>query len=76
MGTVPHKMYAYAIPRQYTMLFHAPYVMIPLFRAGAGLFHAMAVNGLNRFPLVCCGKYFPCGNSRRAGVRYAHPRRG
>ena len=53
MGTVPQKMYVYAMPRQYTMLFHAPYVRIPLLRAGAGLFHATAVNGLNRFPLVC-----------------------
>lgn len=53
MGTVPQKMYAYAMPRQYTMLLHAPYVLLPLFRAGSGLFHATAVNGLNRFALVC-----------------------
>ena len=54
MGTTPQKMYAYAMPRQYTMLLNAPYVIIPLFRAGTGLFHATAVNGLNSFASVWC----------------------
>ena len=53
MGTVPQRMYAYAMPRQYTMLLTAPYVVIPLFK-GAGIFHAKAVNGLNSFASIWC----------------------
>ena len=48
------RMYAYAMPRQYSMLLNAPYVIIPLFRGGAGLFHASAVNGLNTFASIWC----------------------
>ena len=60
------------------MLLNAPYVIIPLFRAGTGLFHATAVNGLNSFCicLVCCRKYFSCSNSRRVSVAYAYSCRG
>lgn len=54
MGTAPQRMYAYAMPRQYTMLLNAPYVIIPLFRGGAGLFHATAVSGLNSFASIWC----------------------
>ena len=54
VGTVPQKMYAYAMPRQYTMPFNASYVIIHLFRVGTGLFHATAVNGLNNFASVWC----------------------
>ena len=43
MGTIPQRMYAYAMPRQYTMLLTAPYVIIPLFH-GAGIFYAKTVN--------------------------------
>ncbi len=35
--TSEQKMYAYAIPRQYSMLAEAPYVIIPLFKAGNNL---------------------------------------
>lgn len=48
------KMYQYAMPRQYTMLKDAPYVIIPLFKAGEGLFRATAVNGLNLFASIWC----------------------
>ena len=48
------KMYQYAMPRQYTMLKDAPYVVIPLFKAGEGLFRAAAVNGLNLFASIWC----------------------
>lgn len=54
LGTAAQKMYAYAMPRQYTMLITAPYVIIPLFRAGMGLFRATAVNGLNSFASMWC----------------------
>ena len=48
------RMYQYAMPRQYTMLKDAPYVIIPLFKAGEGLFRATAVNGLNLFASIWC----------------------
>ena len=53
MGTIPQRMYAYAMPRQYTMLLTAPYVVIPFFK-GAGMFHAKTVNGLNSFASIWC----------------------
>ena len=46
-------MYAYAMPRQYSMLVTAPYVVIPLFK-GAGIWGARAVNGLNSFASIWC----------------------
>lgn len=54
LGTIPQRMYAYAMPRQYAMLLEAPYVVIPLFRGGEGLFRASAVNGLNAFASIWC----------------------
>ncbi|MBR2726630.1 MAG: nitroreductase family protein [Solobacterium sp.] len=48
------KMYQYAIPRQYSMLADASYVVIPLFKAGEALVRASAVNGLNLFASVWC----------------------
>lgn len=53
LGTIPQRMYAYAMPRQYTMLLTAPYVVIPLFK-GAGIFHAKTINGLNSFASIWC----------------------
>lgn len=53
MGTIPQRMYAYAMPRQYTMLLTVPYVVIPLFK-GAGIFYAKTVNGLNSFASIWC----------------------
>lgn len=53
MGTIPQRMYAYAMPRQYTMLLTAPYVVIPFFK-GAGIFHAKTINGLNSFASIWC----------------------
>lgn len=53
LGTIPERMYAYAMPRQYTMLLTAPYVVIPLFK-GAGIFHVKTINGLNSFASIWC----------------------
>lgn len=53
MGTIPQRMYAYAMPRQYTMLLTAPYVIIPLFK-GVGIFCAKTVNRLNSFASIWC----------------------
>ena len=53
LGSIPQRMYAYAMPRQYSMLVTAPYVVIPLFK-GAGIWGARAVNGLNSFASIWC----------------------
>lgn len=53
LGSIPRRMYAYAMPRQYSMLVTAPYVVIPLFK-GTGIWGARAVNGLNSFASIWC----------------------
>ncbi len=52
--TPAQKMYAYAVPRQYTMLSNAPFLVIPLFKANVNLFQAVSVNGLNSFASIWC----------------------
>lgn len=52
-GTIPQRMYAYAMPRQYSMLMNAPYVVI-LFFKDAGIFGAKTVNRLNSFASIWC----------------------
>lgn len=54
LGTCAQRMYAYAIPRQYSMLLNAPCVIIPLFKGRAGLFRTTAVNSLNSFASIWC----------------------
>lgn len=53
LGSIPQRMYAYAMPRQYSMLVTAPYVVIPVFK-GAGIWGARTVNGLNSFASIWC----------------------
>ena len=54
-ATAPaQEMYTYAIPRQYSMLNDAPYVIIPLFKAAPGLFQSTSVSGLNTFASIWC----------------------
>ncbi|MGN0954592.1 nitroreductase family protein [Dialister sp.] len=50
--TLAQKMYAYAMPRQYTMLRDAPVVVIPVFK-GRGL-NSRYVSGLNPFATIWC----------------------
>lgn len=52
--TPAQKMYAYAMPRQYTMLLNCPYVILPFFKGGAGPFHATSFNKLNAFASIWC----------------------
>ena len=49
---VQQKMYRYAMPRQYSMLFNAPYIIIPLFKA-SGL-RTKSVDQLNGFASIWC----------------------
>lgn len=50
--TIKDKMYKYAMPRQYTMLFDAPYIIIPLFKT-PGL-SVESVDKLNDFASIWC----------------------
>ena len=50
--TIEQKMYKYAVPRQYDMLFNAPYVIIPLFKCKN--LQAKSVDQLNSFASIWC----------------------
>lgn len=50
--TIEQKMYKYAVPRQYDMLFNAPYVIIPLFKCEN--LQAKSVDQLNSFASIWC----------------------
>lgn len=50
--TLGQKMYGYAMPRQFTMLYNAPYVIIPVLKCkGLG---SEYVSGLNPFSTIWC----------------------
>ena len=50
--TLGQKMYAYAMPKQYTMLKDAPYVLIPLFKSKK--LNGGSVSGSNPFATIWC----------------------
>lgn len=50
--TIQQKMYKYAMPREYSMLFNAPYVIIPLFKADS--LQSQSVEQLNVFASIWC----------------------
>ena len=50
--TLGQKMYAYALPRQFTMLKNAPYVIIPVFKAKE--LSGESVSKLNPFSTIWC----------------------
>lgn len=50
--TLGQKMYGYAMPRQFTMLKNAPYVIIPVFRAKE--LNGQYVSKLNPFSTIWC----------------------
>ena len=50
--TLSQKMYAYAMPRQYTMLKNAPYVIIPVFKSKE--LNGEYVSKLNPFSTIWC----------------------
>lgn len=53
-GTPAQRMYAYAIPRQYTMLVQAPCLILPFFRAITDILHPSAIHSLNSFASIWC----------------------
>ena len=48
------QMFAYAMPRQYTMLKDASYLVIPVFKADSSLFCAKSVAHMNSFASIWC----------------------
>lgn len=48
------KMYADAMPKQYSMLSKSGCVILPFFKGGSSLFHASSVSALNSFASVWC----------------------
>ena len=48
------KMYADAMPKQYSMLRKSGCVILPFFKGGNSLFHASSVSSLNSFASVWC----------------------
>ncbi|HIR16605.1 MAG TPA: nitroreductase family protein [Candidatus Caccocola faecigallinarum] len=53
-GTPQQKMYAAAMPRQYTMLFSAPYVILPFFKTTPGVMKPDSVSSLNPLSSIWC----------------------
>lgn len=48
------KMYAYAMPRQYTMLADSPCVVLPFFKGSMGLLRSSSFSALNSFASIWC----------------------
>lgn len=53
-GPLARNMYAYAFPRQYSMLFDAPYVVIPFFKGTPAFQQPKFINHLNPFASIWC----------------------
>lgn len=52
--TPKQRMYTYAMPRQFSMLNDAPYVIIPLFKAGPAFYHATSMSTFNPLASIWC----------------------
>lgn len=48
------RMYAHALPRQYSMLNDCPYVILPFFKAAPAFFNPGAINSYNSFASIWC----------------------
>lgn len=53
-GTLQQKMYAVAMPRQYSMLFNASHLILPFFKANSGVMNPTSVSSLNPFASIWC----------------------
>lgn len=53
-GTLQQKMYADAMPKQYSMLFNASHVILPFFKSNSGVLHPSCVSSLNPLSSVWC----------------------
>lgn len=53
-GTPQQKMYAIAMPRQYTMLMNASHIILPFFKSNSGVLKPSCVSSLNPISSIWC----------------------
>ncbi len=53
-GTLQQKMYAIAMPRQYSMLYNASHIILPFFKSNAKVMKPVSVSSLNPFASIWC----------------------
>ena len=53
-GTPQQKMYAIAMPRQYSMLYNASHIILPFFKSNSGVMHPSSVSSLNPITSIWC----------------------
>ena len=53
-GTPQQKMYADAMPKQYSMLFDASHIILPFFKSNSGVMNPSSVSSLNPLASVWC----------------------
>ena len=53
-GTLQQKMYAVAMPRQYSMLMNASHVILPFFKSTSGVLKPSCVSSLNPISSIWC----------------------
>ncbi len=53
-GTPQQKMYAVAMPRQYTMLYNASHIILPFFKSNNGVMNPTSVSSLNPLSSIWC----------------------
>lgn len=53
-GTTQQKMYAIAMPRQYSMLYNASHIILPFFKSNSGVMNPSSISSLNPFASIWC----------------------
>ncbi|EAY07485.1 nitroreductase family protein [Trichomonas vaginalis G3] len=53
-GSAQEKMYSIAMPRQYSMLYNASYIVFPFFKSTPDLMHPTCVSSLNPISSIWC----------------------
>ena len=53
-GTPQQKMYAVAMPRQYSMLYNASHIILPFFKSNSGVLNPTSVSSLNPLSSIWC----------------------
>lgn len=53
-GTLQQKMYAIAMPRQYSMLMNASHIILPFFKSNSGVMNPSSISSLNPVSSIWC----------------------
>ena len=53
-GTPQQKMYAVAMPRQYSMLYNASHIILPFFKSNSSIMNPTSVSSLNPIASIWC----------------------